>query len=67
MLYESDKRGTKRVLPHDPFRAIVAPHHIGWITSMSSNGEVTCEPIARCSCDQYAAPEKHPCEQRPLS
>ena len=33
MFYEPDKR--ESVLPHDPFKAIVAPRPIGWVTSMS--------------------------------
>jgi len=45
MFYEPDKRD-KRVLPNDPFKAIVAPRPIGWITSMSSKGEVNCAPYS---------------------
>ena len=36
MFYEPDKRD-KNILPQDPFKAIVAPRPIGWITSMSLN------------------------------
>ncbi len=45
MFYEPDKRD-KRILPHDPFKAIVAPRPIGWITSMSLKGEVNCAPYS---------------------
>jgi flavin reductase (DIM6/NTAB) family NADH-FMN oxidoreductase RutF len=45
MFYEPDKRD-KRVLPHDPFKAIVAPRPIGWITSISLKGEVNCAPYS---------------------
>ncbi len=45
MFYEPDKRD-KCVLPHDPFKAIVAPRPIGWITSMSLAGEVNCAPYS---------------------
>ncbi len=45
MFYEPDKRD-KRLLPHDPFKAIVAPRPIGWITSMSANGEITLAPYS---------------------
>ena len=34
------------MLPHDPFKAIVAPRPIGWITSMSLKGEVNCAPYS---------------------
>jgi flavin reductase (DIM6/NTAB) family NADH-FMN oxidoreductase RutF len=45
MFYEPDKRD-KSILPHDPFKAIVAPRPIGWITSISSKGEVNLAPYS---------------------
>jgi flavin reductase (DIM6/NTAB) family NADH-FMN oxidoreductase RutF len=45
MFYEPDKRDRK-VLPHDPFKAIVAPRPIGWITSMSLKGDVNLAPYS---------------------
>ena len=45
MFYEPDKRD-KSILPHDPFKAIVAPRPIGWITSMNSKGEVNLAPYS---------------------
>jgi flavin reductase (DIM6/NTAB) family NADH-FMN oxidoreductase RutF len=33
-------------LPHDPFKAIVAPRPIGWITSMSARGEINLAPYS---------------------
>lgn len=45
MFYEPDKRD-KSILAHDPFKAIVAPRPIGWITSMSLKGEVNCAPYS---------------------
>ena len=33
-------------LPRDPFKAIVAPRPIGWITSMSANGEINLAPYS---------------------
>ncbi len=45
MFYEPDKRDT-RLLPHDPFKAIVAPRPIGWITSISLQGEVNLAPYS---------------------
>jgi flavin reductase (DIM6/NTAB) family NADH-FMN oxidoreductase RutF len=33
-----DVRKKNHGLPYDPFRAIVAPRPIGWITSMSAPG-----------------------------
>ena len=45
MFYEPDKRD-RSLLPHDPFKAIVAPRPIGWVTSMSANGEVNLAPYS---------------------
>lgn len=45
MFYEPDKRD-KRILPHDPFKAIMAPRPIGWITSMSAKGEINLAPYS---------------------
>jgi flavin reductase (DIM6/NTAB) family NADH-FMN oxidoreductase RutF len=38
MFYEPCKKN--HGLPHDPFKAIIAPRPIGWITSMSAKGEI---------------------------
>jgi len=45
MFYEPDKRDRSR-LKYDPFKAIVAPRPIGWITSMSRKGEVNLAPYS---------------------
>ena len=45
MFYEPDKRD-RTLLPHDPFKAIVAPRPIGWITSISSKNEVNLAPYS---------------------
>jgi flavin reductase (DIM6/NTAB) family NADH-FMN oxidoreductase RutF len=41
-----DPRKGDHGLPHDPFKAIVAPRPIGWITSMSAKGEVNLAPYS---------------------
>src|SRR5579862_1085262 len=41
-----DVRKNDHGLPHDPFKAIVAPRPIGWITSMSSKGEINLAPYS---------------------
>src|SRR6516165_10864734 len=33
-------------LPHDPFKAIVAPRPIGWISSIDPNGRVNLAPYS---------------------
>jgi flavin reductase (DIM6/NTAB) family NADH-FMN oxidoreductase RutF len=44
MFYETAKRN--HGLPHDPFKAIVAPRPIGWISSMSTKGEINLAPYS---------------------
>jgi flavin reductase (DIM6/NTAB) family NADH-FMN oxidoreductase RutF len=45
MFYEPDKRDTT-VLRYDPFKAIVAPRPIGWVTTMSAKGEINLAPYS---------------------
>ena len=44
MFYETRKND--HGLPRDPFKAIVSPRPVGWITSMSANGEVNLAPYS---------------------
>jgi flavin reductase (DIM6/NTAB) family NADH-FMN oxidoreductase RutF len=44
MFYEPRKRN--HGLPHDPFKAIVAPRPVGWISSMSAKGEINLAPYS---------------------
>jgi flavin reductase (DIM6/NTAB) family NADH-FMN oxidoreductase RutF len=44
MFYETAKRD--HGLPHDPFKAIVAPRPIGWISSVSVGGDVNLAPYS---------------------
>jgi flavin reductase (DIM6/NTAB) family NADH-FMN oxidoreductase RutF len=44
MFYEPRKKN--HGLPHDPFKAIVAPRPIGWITTMSARGEINLAPYS---------------------
>ncbi len=45
MFYEPATRD-RSLLPHDPFKAIVSPRPIGWITSMSHEGEINLAPYS---------------------
>lgn len=45
MFYEPHARD-RTVLPHDPFKAIIAPRPIGWISSVSAAGEVNLAPYS---------------------
>jgi len=44
MFYEPRKKN--HGLPHDPFKAIIAPRPIGWISSMSAKGEINLAPYS---------------------
>src|SRR5271170_3155112 len=44
MFYEPRKKN--HGLRHDPFKAIVAPRPIGWISSMSARGEINLAPYS---------------------
>ncbi|MCW5681021.1 MAG: flavin reductase family protein [Xanthobacteraceae bacterium] len=44
MFYEPPKRN--HGLPHDPFKAIIAPRPIGWISSLSAKGELNLAPYS---------------------
>jgi flavin reductase (DIM6/NTAB) family NADH-FMN oxidoreductase RutF len=45
VFYEPDKRDT-RLLPHDPFKALVAPRPIGWVSTLGSAGDVNLAPYS---------------------
>lgn len=44
MFYETARND--HGLPHDPFKAIVAPRPIGWISSLSAKGEINLAPYS---------------------
>jgi flavin reductase (DIM6/NTAB) family NADH-FMN oxidoreductase RutF len=41
-----DPTAKSKSLPHDPFKAIVAPRPIGWISSISTSGVVNLAPYS---------------------
>ncbi len=45
MFYETGRRD-KSLLPHDPFKAIVAPRPIGWISTRSADGSINLAPYS---------------------
>ena len=44
MFYEPGKKN--HGLPHDPFKAIIAPRPIGWISSRNAKGEINLAPYS---------------------
>lgn len=45
VFYEPDSRD-RELLPHDPFKAFVAPRPIGWVSTMSASGAVNLAPYS---------------------
>jgi flavin reductase (DIM6/NTAB) family NADH-FMN oxidoreductase RutF len=43
--YETDARD-RRLLPHDPFKAIVTPRPIGWISTRARDGRINLAPYS---------------------
>ncbi|WP_342361666.1 flavin reductase family protein [Terrarubrum flagellatum] len=45
MFYEPKARD-RSLLPHDPFKAIIAPRPIGWVTTIARDGSVNLAPYS---------------------
>jgi flavin reductase (DIM6/NTAB) family NADH-FMN oxidoreductase RutF len=45
LFYEPDQRDTA-ILPHDPFKAAIAPRPIGWVSTLGADGAVNLAPYS---------------------
>jgi flavin reductase (DIM6/NTAB) family NADH-FMN oxidoreductase RutF len=45
IFYEPDKRD-REVLPHDPFKSLIAPRPIGWISTTDAGGRINLAPYS---------------------
>jgi flavin reductase (DIM6/NTAB) family NADH-FMN oxidoreductase RutF len=45
VFYEPDSRD-RDLLPHDPFKAFVAPRPIGWVSTLGPDGEINLAPYS---------------------
>jgi flavin reductase (DIM6/NTAB) family NADH-FMN oxidoreductase RutF len=45
IFYEPDQRD-RELLPHDPFKALVAPRPIGWVSTVGADGHVNLAPYS---------------------
>jgi flavin reductase (DIM6/NTAB) family NADH-FMN oxidoreductase RutF len=45
LFYEPDTRD-RDLLPHDPFKALVAPRPIGWVSTLGPDGEANLAPYS---------------------
>ncbi len=46
MLFYEPKARDRTILPHDPFKSIIAPRPIGWVTTQSASGAVNLAPYS---------------------
>jgi len=46
MIFYEPHRRDRTLLPHDPFKALVAPRPVGWISTTSPDGEVNLAPYS---------------------
>lgn len=46
MLFYQPGRRDRSLLPHDPFKAVVAPRPIGWISTLGPDGEINLAPYS---------------------
>jgi len=46
MLFYEPQSRDKAVLPHDPFKALIAPRPIGWVTTQSRSGAINLAPYS---------------------
>jgi flavin reductase (DIM6/NTAB) family NADH-FMN oxidoreductase RutF len=45
LFYEPDRRD-RALLPHDPFKAFIAPRPIGWVSTVGPEGELNLAPYS---------------------
>ena len=46
MLFYEPHARDRAVLPHDPFKAMIAPRPIGWVSTVGASGEVNLAPYS---------------------
>ncbi len=46
MLFYEPKARDRSILPHDPFKALVAPRPIGWVTTRGRDGSINLAPYS---------------------
>ena len=46
MIFYQPKSRDRSLFPHDPFKALVVPRPIGWISTVSARGEVNLAPYS---------------------
>ncbi len=46
MIFYEPRERDRKLFPHDPFKALVAPRPIGWVSTMSAKGELNLAPYS---------------------
>ena len=46
MIFYEPQARDRELLPHDPFKAIVAPRPIGWVSTVGPDGELNLAPYS---------------------
>src|SRR4051812_9894110 len=46
MLFYEPHNRDRAILPHDPFKALVAPRPIGWVSTLSADGVLNLAPYS---------------------
>ena len=46
MIFYEPQARDKKLLPHDPFKALIAPRPIGWVSTLSKSGAVNLAPYS---------------------
>ncbi len=46
MLFYEPGRRDRSILPHDPFKALIAPRPIGWVSTIGRNGDINLAPYS---------------------
>ena len=46
MLFYEPQRRDRAILPHDPFKAFIAPRPIGWVSTLGPAGELNLAPYS---------------------
>ena len=46
MIFFEPQRRDRSLFPHDPFKALVTPRPIGWISTLSAKGELNLAPYS---------------------
>lgn len=54
MIFYEPLTRDKTLLPHDPFKALIAPRPIGWVSTLSKSGAINLAPYSffNAVCDQ---------------